>query len=141
MKFVKISTGVMISLILSMHTNIANAEGCSLEGVVLKCNTEAKTAQAILKAFSSQQTRDMLKAPLAEKDRFQKNGDLEKYRNSMERNWRVITRLAKKQELNRDRRRLSEQQYQEWAKNYAEAKETYDVALNFYRQLHWQGKK
>jgi len=141
MQISKLIRAVIIGSTLFMGATTANAQGCSLDGVVLKCNSEAKTAKAILKAFASQETRQLLGSPLSELDRFSQNGDLEKYRRSMELNWRVITRFARKQERRRDRRRLSESAYLEWAENFAEAQKSYKVALNFYRQLHWQGKK
>lgn len=141
MQIFKLTRALIVGSALFMGSTTANAQGCSLEGVVLKCNSEAKTATAILKAFASQETRQLLGSPLSELDRFSQNGDLEKYRRSMERNWRVITRFARQQERRRDRRRLSESAYLEWAENFAEAQKSYKVALNFYRQLHWQGKK
>jgi hypothetical protein len=59
----------------------------------------------------------------------------------MENNWRVIVRLAKRQERNKNRGRISEADFQEWSKNFAEAEKSYAVALNFYRQLNWQDVK
>lgn len=141
MKFTKLLMGIILGASLYAIPSAANAAGCSLQGITLKCNTEAKTAEAIMKAFASEETREMLGDPLSQKETFKKNGDLEKYRKSMERNWRVITRYAKQQERRKNRRRLSEIQFQAWAKEFAEAEKSYAVALNFYRQLHWQGLK
>lgn len=141
MKFSKTVLAVFTATSIFAGINSASAGGCSLEGVVLKCNYEAKTAAAIIKAFASEETREALTNPLSQKERFQNNGDLEKYRVSMEKNWRVIVRLAKRQERNKSRGRISETDFQERSKNFAEAEKSYAVALNFYRQLNWHNVK
>ncbi len=120
---------------------VANAANCSLDGVILNCSANGKSASDIMAAFASDKTREVLSTPLAEKERFKQNGDLEKFRSSMEKNWRKITRLARQQERNKNRRRLSEAKFQIWVKEFAEAEKSYAVALNFYRQLHWQDVK
>ena len=141
MKFSKVILLFCTSIGIFAGTNPASAGGCALEGVILKCNHEAKTAAAIIKAFASEETREILTNPLSQKERFQNNGDLEKYRVSMEKNWRVIVRLAKRQERNKSRGRISEADFQEWSRTFVEAEKSYAVALNFYRQLNWQDVK
>lgn len=141
MKISTIGSAVLIAYGLLFGISPANAEECAFQGVELKCNAEAKTAEAILTAFSSEKTRELLSNPLSQSDRFSKNGDLEKYRQSMERNWRVITRFARLQERNKSRRRISEADFLAFSKRFEDAEKTYTVALNFYRQLHWQGLK
>ena len=47
----------------------------------------------------------------------------------MEKNWRKITRLARQQERNKNRRRLSEAKFQIWVKEFAEAEKSYAVAF------------
>jgi len=141
MKISKITLSLIIGLSFFTSLNSAHAAGCSLQGVELKCNSEAKTAKAIMASFSSEETRSLLSDPLSQVALFSQNGSLEKYRKSMERNWRAITRLAKQQERNKNRRRISEAEFQTFSKQFEEAKRSYDIALNFYRQLHWQGLK
>ena len=119
----------------------AYAEGCLLEGVILNCEKNGSSASQIMSAFASKQTQEELAYPLSRRINFKQNGDLEKYRSSMEKNWRKITRFARQQERRKNRRRLSEAEFQTWAKEFAEAQKTYKIALSFYRTLHWQGVK
>ncbi len=135
----KICATIFITTTVWLSANLANAQGCSLQGVELKCNAKASTPAAIMEAFASEETHNTLGAPLSQKERFVQNGDLEKYRQSMERNWRVITRFARKQQRNKNRRRISEAEFQTFSKQFQEAEKSYGIALNFYRQLHWQG--
>lgn len=137
----KICATILITSTVLLSASHANAQGCSLQGVELKCNAKAASPAAIMEAFASGETRNALAEPLSQKDRFSKNGDLEKYRQSMERNWRTITRFARTQERNRDRNRIRETDFQTFSKQFEEAEKSYAVALNFYRQLHWQGLK
>lgn len=123
----------------SLSVTTANAQGCSLQGVELKCNEKAKTAEAIMAAFSSEETRTVLSTPLSQMGRFSQNGSLEKYRQSMELNWRVITRFARSKQTAKNSRRISEAEFQTFSKQFEEAEKSYGIALNFYRQLHWQG--
>jgi len=141
MKISKIGAALLIACGLLLSITSANAQECSFQEVELKCNAEARTAEAILTAFASEKTRELLSNPLSQSDKFSQNGDLEKYRQSMERNWRVITRFAKLQQRNKNRRRISEADFQVFSKRFEEAEKSYVVALNFYRQLHWQGLK
>ena len=141
MKLSKTIFSIIMGTSFFVGIGTASAAGCSLEGVILKCNAEAKTATAIINAFASQETREILTNPLSQKDRFKNNGDLEKYRVSMENNWRVIVRLAKRQERIKKLGRMSEEDFQEWSKMFVEAEKTYAVALNFYRQLNWHDIK
>ena len=83
----------------------------------------------------------MLGDPLSHRDRFKENGSLEKYRKSMEKNWKVVTRLARKKERDVRRRRITQSDFSAWSADFAEAEKSYAAALNFYRQLHWQGVK
>lgn len=137
----KICATIFITTTVWLSATLANAQGCSLQVVELKCNAKASSPQAIMEAFASEETRSALGAPLSQKERFVQNGDLEKYRQSMERNWRVITRFARTQQRNKNRRRISEVEFQTFSKQFQEAEKSYAVALNFYRQLHWQGLK
>lgn len=141
MKISKIWTATFITSSILLSANLAHAQGCSLQGVELKCNAKASNAQAIMEAFASSETSKALSAPLSQKERFSKNGDLEKYRRSMERNWRTITRYSRTQQRNKNRRRISEAQFQTFSKQFQEAEKNYGLAINFYRQLHWQGLK
>lgn len=141
MKISRICAATLMTSGLLFNVTTANAEGCSLQGVELKCNAKAKTAEAIMAAFLSKETRIVLSDPLSQKDRFSQNGSLEKYRQSMELNWRTITRYARTQQRNKDRRRISEADFQTFSKQFEEAEKSYAIALNFYRQLHWQGLK
>lgn len=136
-----ILTGVILGAAIFFNASIANATGCSLNGTNLNCTADGKSAENIMQAFASKDTKKALSDPLSQKERFKENGSLEQYRSSMERNWRIVTRLARQQERNRNRGRISEAQFQAWAKNFSEAKESYKIALSFYRQLHWQGFK
>ena len=137
----KICATIFITSAVWFSANLANAQGCSLQGVELKCNAQAASPAAIMEAFASQETRTALAEPLSQKDRFSKNGDLEKYRQSMERNWRTITRFARIQERNRNRNRINKAEFEAFAKQFEDAEKSYAAALNFYRQLHWQGLK
>ncbi len=121
--------------------SFANAQGCTLDGVRLNCSANGNNPANIMASFASQETRTTLATPLLQKERFNNNGDLELYRRSMERNWRIITRLARRNERNRAHRRISKSKFQLFLNEFSDAKRTYDVALNFYRQLHWQGFK
>lgn len=141
MKISRICAAALVMSGLLFNVTTANAQGCSLQGVELKCNAKAKTAEAIMAAFSSEETRIALSDPLSQVARFSQNGSLEKYRQSMERNWRVITRHARTQQRNKNRRRISEAQFQTFSKQFEKAEKSYAIALNFYRQLHWQGLK
>jgi hypothetical protein len=137
----KICATIFITSAVWFSANLANAEGCALQGVELKCNAKAASPASIMEAFASQETRTTLADPLSQKDRFSKNGDLEKYRQSMERNWRTITRFARTQQRNRNRNRITEAQFLTFSNQFQEAEKSYAAAINFYRQLHWQGLK
>ena len=139
MLITKFLSATTITIAILASTSIANAAGCSLDGVTLNCTANGKSAKDIMQTFASEDTRKALGAPLSEKPRFEKNGSLEKYRRSMERNWRTITRHARQQQRNRNRGRISEIKFQAFSKKFHEAEKSYGVALNFYRQLHWQG--
>lgn len=141
MNIPKLSTVIVFTVGIFLSSNPANAQGCTLQGVELKCNEKAKTAEAIMTAFASEETRALLANPLSQVDRFSKKGDLEKYRQSMERNWRVITRHARTQQRNKNRRRITEAEFQAFSNHFNEAEKTYKVALSYYRELHWQGLK
>ena len=137
----KICATMFITTTFWLGASLANAQGCSLQGVELKCNAKTSTPAAIMEAFASQETRTALADPLSQKDRFAKNGDLEKYRQSMEQNWRTVTRFARTQQRNRNRNSISEAQFLSFSNQFQEAEKSYAAALNFYRQLHWQGLK
>lgn len=141
MQISKILPGTLMSLALFASPVAAQSPSCSLDGVILNCSSQGKSAAKIMNTFSSQETRDLLSNPLAEKSRFTTNGSLEKYRASLEKTWRTITRLARQQERNKKRRRMSEAEFQTWAAQFNEAEQSYEVALDFYRQLHWRGVK
>ena len=121
--------------------NTAHAGGCLLEGVTLNCEKMGSSPSQIMSAFASKETQEELAYPLSRRINFKENGDLEKYRKSMEKNWRTITNFARQQERRKNRRRISEKEFQTWAKEFAKAEKGYTAALNFYRQLHWQGVK
>jgi hypothetical protein len=137
----KICATIFITSAVWFSANLANAEGCALQDVELKCNAKAASPAAIMEAFASQETRTNLAEPLSQKDRFSKNGDLEKYRQSIERNWRIVTRFARTQQRDRSRNRITEAQFLTFSNQFQEAEKSYAAAINFYRQLHWQGLK
>jgi len=123
-------------LITSSHAQTA---GCSLKGVILDCSAAGNSSQAIMETFASAETREILSKPLMERKRFLKNGDLERFRRSMEKNWKRITRLARQQDRRKRSRQLSEDDFQEWVVDFREAEKNYNVAISFYRELNWQG--
>jgi hypothetical protein len=128
-------------LAIAVNPTSVLAEGCKLENNILVCNTSGSTPQDILTSFISKETLKTLQSPLDETSRFSKNGSLEAYRKSMEVNWRVINRLARNTERQRQRGRIGSEEFQAFSQRYESAKETYNAALNFYRQLLWQGYK
>lgn len=132
---------IPFSLTVASTPTYALAQGCKLENNLLACNTSGASAEDIMTSFISKETRILLQSPLDEIDRFSKNGSLEAYRKSMESNWRTINRLARNKQRQRRTGRIGTQEYQAFSQRYESAKVTYSAALNFYRQLHWQGLK
>ncbi len=141
MKNLSIAVSMAVILMAFTTSKPAYAEGCLLEGVILNCQKSGSSSSDIMSAFASKETQEELAYPLSRKINFKQNGDLEKYRSSMEKNWRMITRYARQQERRKNSRRMSEAAFQTWAEEFAEAEKSYAIALNFYRQLHWQGVK
>lgn len=141
MHFTKIIASLSLATGLYAIPTSAYAKGCSLDGVILNCSANGNSAASIATAFASQETQDALSAPLSQVQRFTKNGSVERYRRSVEQNWRTITRLSRQKERQRRQGRLSSSQFNLWQGEFSQAQQSYDVAINFYRQLHWQGLK
>jgi len=139
MKFMLGLSSVALAVGLLIYPSHAQTAGCALNGVLLDCSSRGNSSQAVMEAFASVKTREILSNPLAERERFSQNGDLERFRSSMEKNWKKIIRLARQQDSRKKGGRLSENDFQKWVADFKEAEKSYTVAISFYRELHWKG--
>ncbi|MDJ0613480.1 MAG: hypothetical protein QNJ29_07360 [Rhizobiaceae bacterium] len=117
---------------------IANAEGCTLDGIKLNCGKGNNAS--VLAALASDATSEVLSKPLAAIDNFQKPIELEIFRKSIEASWKKANRAELAERRRLKRRQISDEEFAEWSKGYDAARANYDAAMTLYRNLVWFGK-
>ena len=123
--------------------NTVLSAGCKLDGPKLECASgeNQSSKSAMVAAFGSQATRDLLSAPINDLDRFQSGNDREAFRKSFERTWKLAGQEDRIQRRNLRRGKIGKAEYDQWASTYNEALKTYQVALDYYRALWWHARQ
>ncbi len=116
----------------------ANAQGCSFDEVELSCG-DGKP-ESVLSAMASAETADLFANPLDGLEKFKHPFDLEKFRRSVEANWRSVNKAEAAQRRKMRKREISAAEFDEWSKTYQFALNNYSAALTYYRTLVWHGK-
>ena len=129
---------LVLACCIAGYTSVANAKGCTLSDHKLDCG-KGKRGD-ITAAFASKETADALRYPWFDTKNFDHPKDLESFRKSFEKSWKIVNNEAKVQERRLRHKRISSGQFDEWQKTYISARENYDRAVFYYRTLKWHGK-
>ncbi|MEM9330237.1 MAG: hypothetical protein AAGA53_02860 [Pseudomonadota bacterium] len=132
-KFVMACLFFLAATVSSAHSN-----GCKLVGVELDCG--GGNDISILDALAAPETADVLANPLADLNKFESPNDLEKFRKSIDANWKSAARVELKQRRKMLQRKISAAEFEEWSNVYRFARNNYSAALTYYRTLIWHGK-
>lgn len=123
---------------LLVQSTIAMAEGCSLNQIKLDCGNGNNAS--ILTALASPKTGEALGTPIESIDNFKAPIELEVFRKSIEANWTRANSAERAERRRLKRREISNEEFEEWSKQYDAARTHYDAAMTLYRNLVWFGK-
>lgn len=134
-----IYTTLVCLALTQFHVASASATNCEISGIEFVCK-DANGPAEVSAAFADTATADALADADFDLDAFKRPADVEKFRRSVERNWRQVTIAERRQRNSMKRRRISAEQFEQWSETYKAAAENYAEAINFYRTLLWHGK-
>ncbi len=98
-------------------------------------------SSGLLAAMAAQETRDHISELGGGHTFFDAPMEREIFRKSLERNWRHVQRHVNRQLRAMKRRRLSQEDYLAVVDQYQSARQTYDLAMRFYRGPTWFSAK
>lgn len=113
---------------------------CSLKNISLSCGPSKATRADLFRAFSNPETTQDLQALVDKVPLFENGKQQEAYRRSMERIWRAVTRHGREERRRYRRGRLTDEAYLKVEADFAQARLSYDAAINLYRHHIWMQK-
>ncbi|MEM7216082.1 MAG: hypothetical protein AAF423_11115 [Pseudomonadota bacterium] len=135
----KAPSAILLSvLFLCLATLNVKAAGCTLAGVELSCGDGSPAST--LEAMASAETADLLANPLLGLEKFKQPSDLEKFRVSLEANWKSVNKAERQQRREMQRGNIEPEEFAAWTKIYNFARNNYFAGLTYYRTLVWHGK-
>jgi len=107
---------------------------CRVFDAALKCEGEPTAALA------SDKTGQLFINPLEKLSLYKDRAAAERFRLSLERVWRAANRDAKRLEFRHRRGRISGSEFQAFVEIFAKAETHYELGIDLYRNLVWQGR-
>lgn len=110
---------------------------CIIEDAQFKCGDGELQGEALLAAFADAETRSYLQALRYGGGIYKSRQEREVFRKSLERINRALGKTVRTALRQRKRRRITEEEFEALKVQYAASRETYESAINLYREGSW----
>ncbi|MEM9734322.1 MAG: hypothetical protein AAF903_12685 [Pseudomonadota bacterium] len=134
------STG-LAALLCVLPTNLAQAQSaaapCTIEEAKLTCGDGSLEGQALIAAFADAETQSYLQGLRYGGGIYTSRPQREDFRRSLERINSAMNKTVRSALRERKRRRMTEEAFEALKQQYAQARRSYELAINLYREGEW----